>query len=107
VNCFWPSRTLAGELETESVSIARRVAKSGPGSQPPFSFVNPKKAAATALETVEHKLSEARSRAAPPVAGDGERHDRFGVIVGEGLVEQGKFLPTGKIHSFISAPPSH
>ena len=37
---------------------------------------------------------ERRTRALPGVSGDGERHDRFGVVVGKGVVEpriEGRF----------------
>ena len=57
----------------------------------------PKKAAAGGLGAAEQGVREAHS-ALPDVSAGGERHDRFGVVVGEGVVEPRMegFSPAGR-----------
>ena len=90
-------RGVGPESEAESVRFhGRRVTKVGPEVKQAFRL---RGAPATRKAPPEgwgplNNGCERRTRALPDVSGGGERHDRFGVVVGEGVVEpriEGRF----------------
>ena len=91
-------RGVGPESEAESVRFhGRRVTKVGPEvKQLPPEGWGPL-----------NKGCERRTRALPDVSGGGERHDRFGVVVGEGVVEpriEGRFGPDHAIGALRRSP---
>ena len=85
-------RGVGPESEAESVRFhGRRVTKAGPEvKHGPFRVAgrvhNSKKLPPEGWGPL-NKGCERRTWALPDVSGGGERHDRFGVVVGEGVVE--------------------
>ncbi len=93
-------RGVGPECETKSVRFhRRRVTKVGPEvKQPPPEDWGPL-----------NKGCERRTRALPDISAGGERHDRFGVVVGEVVVElriEGRFAPRvgAAVHSHPFLP---
>jgi hypothetical protein len=92
-------RGVGPESEAESVRFhGRRVTKVGPEVKDGLFRVagrarNPKKLPLEGWGPL-NKGCERRTRTLPDVSAGGERHDRFGVVVGEGVVEpriEGRF----------------
>jgi hypothetical protein len=95
-NRFWPSGALAPEAgkcafpwaDSDKSGARKSNGFFGCGARP-----QPEKAAAGGLRVTEQGC-ERRTWALPDVSGGGERYDRFGVVVGEGVVEpriEGRF----------------
>jgi hypothetical protein len=90
-------RGVGPESEAESVRFhGRRVTKwarkSNTGSLPPEGW------------GPLNEGRERRTRALPDVSGGGERHDRFGVVVGEGVVEPRIEAPGGSVPECMRTP---
>ncbi len=101
-------RGVGPESEAESVRFyGRRVTKVGPEVKQGFFGLrgaprNPKKLPPEGWGRL-NKGCERRTRALPDVSGGGERHDRFGVVVGEGVVEPRiALVPANKRGIFVA-----